>query len=123
MMYLETAIAMYQDQNINFTFYWPDKVNITLENGGVQEVNMELFLKVNEVLEQFKEYVLAERAKVIEKMKQKTIEVLGVEFLVIFDVIQIPYQNPIVYEVNDIWINGTITNPILKSQVDALLGK
>ena len=121
MMYLETAIAMYQNQNMNVELNWPDGVIITLENGGVQEVNLELFYKVNEVIEKFQIYANSIQEKRIEAAKQKVIDVLGEDFLVLFKIIEIPKPKFITYELNDTWINGSITNEILKTQVDAVL--
>ncbi len=121
MVYFETAIALYQNQNLNFEFKWPNDVLITLENGGLQELDLDLFYKVSDAIENFQVYVNELQDKKIETMKQKVVDVLGEDFLVLFKVIEIPKPLLIDYNVIDGWVNGRIINETLSAQIDAIL--
>ncbi len=121
MVYFETAIALYQNQNLNFEFKWPNDVLITLENGGLQELDLDLFYKVSDAIEKFQVYVNELQDKKIETMKQKVVDVLGEDFLVLFKVIEIPKPLLIDYNVIGGWVNGRIINETLSAQIDAIL--
>ena len=121
MVYFETAIALYQNQNLNFEFKWPNDVLITLENGGLQELDLDLFYKVSDAIENFQVYVNELQDKKIETMKQKVVDVLGEDFLVLFKVIEIPKPLLIDYNVIGGWVNGRIINETLSAQIDAIL--
>ncbi len=121
MLYLETTIAMFQNQNIAFTLQWPGNVTVTLENGDVQKVDLDLFYKVNDILEAFQQHINDLHNKRIETMKTKVVEVLGEDFLALLNVNSIPKPMLVNYDVVDGWINGYIPNEMLKAQVNALL--
>ena len=121
MLYLETIIAMFQNQNLVFTLQWPGNVTVTLENGGVQKFDLDLFYKVNDVLETFQQHINDLHDKRIEAMKAKVIEVLGEDFLALLNVNSVPKPMLVNYDVVDGWINGYIPNEMLKAQVDTLL--
>lgn len=121
MVYFETAIALYQNQNLNFEFKWPNDVLITLEKGGLQELDLDLFYKVSDAIEKFQVYVDELQDKKIETMKQKVVDILGEDFLVLFKVIEIPKPLLIDYNVIDGWVNGRIINETLSAQIDTIL--